>query len=308
MGEVRAIEERIIEAESRWRGHTFKRKNAHEAASACPFCGQAVTDGFVIWENGGYLCRKCGAVGWIDENDPHIPTADEIRDMQIRQLQRKVAEQEKRLTALEQMHQCTDHIHYYAQARDEQMRDLWYEKGVDDRLIDQYQLGICYHCKTDYPDERMSLTIPVINRGKLYNIRHRLIGGDPNDKYRPHRPGLGNTLFGADDVYSEDTGSILIIEGEIKRVIVKDRLGGNVVATMGKAGFQKPWASKFIRFDEVLIALDPDATDRASEMAGWFGDRAKVVTLPVKPDDFFTLEHGTVDEFNWFLRLARRTH
>jgi len=56
----------------------------------------------------------------------------------------------------------------------------------------------------------------------------------------------------------------------------------------------------------VMICLDPDATDRANEMAGWFGDRARVVQLPVKPDDFFTIEHGTVEDFRWFMRLARR--
>ena len=65
---------------------------------------------------------------------------------------------------------------------------------------------------------------------------------------------------------------------------------------------------RFERFKEVLIALDPDATDKAQQMAGWFGDRARVVFLPVKPDDFFTTENGTPDDFRLYMRLARRVH
>jgi hypothetical protein len=305
MGEVRAIEDRIIEAEMRWQGYQFRRKTANEASSACPFCRQAVTDGFVIFANGGYLCRKCGAVGWIDENDTRKPTQAEINAIQIRQIQRRIEEHEKRLTVLEQMHRCTDHIRYHRQMNDDGYRDYWLGEGMTDTTIDTYRLGACYGCPTDR-DRRFSFTIPVINGGKLVNIRHRLIGGDPGDKYRPHMAGLGNTLFNADDVYGEDIRSILIVEGEKKCIIVKQHLGGAVVGTMGKAGFQKPWATRFARFTEVLIALDPDATDRAREMAGWFGDRARIVRLPVKPDDFLVRYGGKIAEFEWFLSLARR--
>jgi len=307
MGEPLAIEQRIVEAETRWPGLQFRRKTAQEASSACPFCGQATEDGFLIFSSGSYWCRKCNAKGFIDENDAKPPSPEKLLEMRIAALEQKQAEHDKRLTALERMHQCTDHIRYYNQARDEEMRDFWYEKGVDDRLIDQYKLGVCHHCKTDQPRERMSLTIPVINGGNLVNIRHRLITND-NDRYRPHMAGLGNTLFGADDVYSPDKSSILVIEGEIKRIIVKDRIGGNVVATMGKAGFKRAWVTKFSQFAEVMICLDPDATDRANEMAGWFGDRARVVELTCKPDDFFTIYGGSASEFAEFLKQARKNH
>jgi hypothetical protein len=152
------------------------------------------------------------------------------------------------------------------------------------------------------------MTIPVFFRGVPVNIRHRLIAGDQNDKYRPHMAGLGNTLFNADDVYSENTQSIIVAEGEKKAIALKQFGLGNVVGTMGKAGFQKSWASRFSRFGEVLICLDPDAQDKAREMAGWFGDRARVVSLPTKADDFFVRYNGTVGQFNEFLRLARRVH
>ena len=305
MGTPLPIEQRITEAETRWPGLQFRRKTAHEASSACPFCHQATEDGFLVFDTGAYWCRKCDAKGFIDENDTTPPDPVKILAARLAAVERKQQEHERRLTALERMAKCTDHLTYHEQLNSD-MRDFWYEKGIDDKLIDQYQLGICWHCKTDQPDERMSLTIPVTFKNTLRNIRHRLIGGDQRDKYRPHLPLLGNTLFGADDVYSDDTSSILVIEGEIKRIIVKDKLGGNVVGTMGKGGFQRAWASRFDRFSEVLIALDPDATDKAREMAGWFGGKARVVSLPTKPDDFFHVYNGTPSQFNEFIKLARK--
>lgn len=297
-------------------GVHLKQVGNGEWAGPCPWCGG--TDRFHIWQEGNFWCRPapdhCSREGWIDEleDTKHRLSKLERRMLTIEREQAKARrereKQEKRITAIERMRRCTDHLRYYQQMNDAGFRDFWHEKGVGDHLIDQYQLGICYHCKTDQPGERMSLTVPVINGGKLVNIRHRLIGGDLGDKYRPHRAGLGNTLFGADDVYGKDTSSILIIEGEIKRIVVKDRVGGNVVGTMGKAGFQRSWARRFGRFDEILIALDPDAADKAREMASWFGERARVARIPVKPDDFFTIYGGTVADFEWFLRLARKHH
>lgn len=309
MGEPLAIETRMAQAETRWSGLQFKRKTAREACSPCPWCGGV--DRFSITDYGWYVCRPaaghCSRSGWIDEDDPSPPDKDKLLEIRIAALERKQAEHDKRLTALERMARCTDHLRYHSQLDEMDLRGEWYAKGVGDHLIEQYNLGLCLHCKTDQPNERMSLTIPISVKGVLKNIRHRLITNE-NDRYRPHYSGLGNMLFGADDVYSDDTSNILVIEGEIKRIVVKDKLGGNVVGTMGKAGFQKKWASRFSRFSEVLICLDPDAEDKAREMAGWFDGRARVVSLPTKPDDFFTVYKGTAGQFREFLRMARRIH
>lgn len=304
MGEHLAIETRIAQASKRWPHVQFKRRTDSWADGPCPWCGG--DDRFVIRSSGWYECRKCARDGWIDEDDPKPPDKEKLLEARIAALEQKQREHDRRLSALERMARCQDHLQYHDQMDQFGWRDMWYEKGVTDELIDAYRLGVCLHCRTDRPDERMSLTIPVVNRNRLVNIRHRLQGGDQSDKYRPHRPGLGNTLFGADDIYSDDTGSILIIEGEIKRIVVKDRLGGNVIGTMGKSGFQRAWASRFERFGEVLICLDPDAHDKARQMAGWIGKRARIVSLPVKSDDFFTYHHGTVEQFNEFVKMARK--
>jgi len=304
MGEQLSIEQRMAEAQSRWPGIQLKRQTSYQACSPCPWCGG--DDRFTINSTGWYNCRKCAREGWIDENDPTPPDPVKMLELRMAAMEQRERERDKRISALERMARCVDDVRYHQQLDEMDLRGLWYEKGVGDHLIEQYNLGLCLHCKTDQPAERMSLTIPVVIKKRKVNIRHRLIGGDQRDKYRPHFSGLGANLFGADDVYSDDTSSILVIEGEIKRIVVKDRLGGNVVGTMGKSGFKQSWARKFERFKEVLICLDPDATEKAQQMAGWFGGRARLMALPTKPDDFFHVYNGTVDQFNEFVRMARR--
>jgi len=303
MGEPLAIEQRIVEAETRWSGLQFRRKTAQEASSACPFCGQATEDGFLIFSSGSYWCRKCNAKGFIDENDPTPPDPVKLLEARVASLERAKADHEKRLSALELMHQCKEHIFYHEQM-DECDRGWWNEQGINDTMIDKYTLGVCYGCPTDR-ERRLSYTIPIINGGKLWNIRYRLIGGTPGDKYRPHMSNLPQTVFNGDFVYKDDKSSIMICEGE-KKSIVLDQYGFHAVGIMGKAGFQRAWATKFAQFAEVMICLDPDATDRANEMAGWFGDRARVVELTCKPDDFFTIYGGSASEFAEFLKQARK--
>ena len=45
----------------------MKPKGPHEFAGACPLCGGATNDGFIVWPDrprgGSFLCRKCGASG-----------------------------------------------------------------------------------------------------------------------------------------------------------------------------------------------------------------------------------------------------
>lgn len=292
-------------------GVHLRQVGSNEWAGPCPWCGG--DDRFHVWDNGYFICRAspshCSRKGWLDELEEtkRRLSALELEVLAIKREQernrREHEDYERRLSTLELMHQCKEHIHYHEQM-DECDRGWWNEQGINDAMIDKYMLGVCYGCPTDH-ERRLSYTIPVINGGKLWNIRYRLIGGTPGDKYRPHMANLPVTVFNGDFVYKEDKSSIMICEGE-KKSIVLDQYGFQAVGIMGKSGFKKPWAVKFAPFSEVMICLDPDATDRAHEMATWFGDRARVVRLPVKPDDFFTLHGGSEHDFEWFLRLARK--
>jgi hypothetical protein len=131
MGEHLAIEERIAQAETRWPGLQFKRKTSSEAASPCPWCGG--NDRFVIRSSGWYSCRQasghCSRSGWIDENNPSPPDKEKMLELRMAALERKQAEHDRRLSALERMAHCHDHERYHQQMDKDDMRDLWLAEG-----------------------------------------------------------------------------------------------------------------------------------------------------------------------------------
>lgn len=292
----------VTAAEQRW-GLQFKRKTASEYSGPCPFCRDGV-DRFLIFDNGGYWCRVCNAKGFVSENERITPEEKRLRRIEAeqRQLKQRQADQERRLSALERMHRCRDHLQYHQNLnRNEDALAYWLSEGVTYETMDQYQLGYCSRCPTDV-EGRPSYTIPVINGGELVNIRHRL-AGTSNDKYRPHMAGLGTQLFNA-DVIQEPRPEVLILEGA-KKCIVVGQFGFEAVAIMGKRAFRPEWLERFENVRTVSVALDPDAKESAYRLAGLFGGRGRVVDLPCKPDDMFVLFGATGDDLRGYLRVAR---
>lgn len=294
----------VAEAERRWHIQ-LKRKSHDEYVGACPFCN-AGEDRFHVWqERGNYWCRQCDAKGWLDEDKDMSDHERRIRELEARQraVERKQAEQEQRLSALERMHASTDHIRYWHNIVIEtQAIEYWDSQGMSLQTMDDYKLGYCPRCPTDH-DGRASYTIPVMAYGKLWNIRHRLIGAHDGDKYRPHLAGLPAMLFNADNL-ARDGDSITIVEGEKKSIVVAQS-GFPNVGLMGKSGFQSEWARKFAKFKTVYVALDPDAEAQATEIAAQFKGRGRVALLPGKIDDLIVKHGATAEDIEWFLRMAR---
>jgi len=208
---------------------------------------------------------------------------------------------EKRLSALERMHHCTDHLGYH-QHMTEQQRDYWYSEGIFDEAISKFILGYCPRCPTDR-DGRPSYTIPIFQGGELHNIRHRLIGADNGDKYRPHMAGLGIQLFNADTL-EENPDRVLVVEGE-KKTIVLDQSGFKAVGLCGKRSFLREWLPGFQGIKDIVVVLDPDAIKSADRLAGHLGPKARVTQLPVKIDDAIVKYGATVADIEAFLALAR---
>ena len=286
-------------ARARW-GIELKSKSNREACGPCPFCKDGV-DRFLVWADGGYWCRRCGKKGLVEKDDQNKLSQLERRvlrlEIQQAELKRKQEEQQKRMTALERMAKCADHLRYHDRLNQKAL-SYWLEEGIARDTVNQYLLGYCGRCPTDMKG-RASYTIPVINGGKLKNIRHRLAGAN-GDKYRPHMAGLGTQLFNADKL--KGRSKILIVEGE-KKSIVLDQFGFDAVAICGKRQFRKEWLPLFDG-KEVTVALDPDAQDSAYRLAGIF-ERGKVASLPVKIDDMLVKYFATTEDLTNFLRLAR---
>lgn len=300
MGEPRPIEERIAQAETRWRGLQLKR-TGNEAHGPCPRCGG--TDRFAIFEDGGYWCRQCGDSGWLDDDKRRPMTEAELTQIRLKRLEYQQAEHDRRLSALETMHASQDHLRYWHNMEvHTEAIEYWDSQGMSLQTIDDYLLGYCPRCPTDR-DGRASYTIPVLAAGKLWNIRHRLIGADDGDKYRPHVAGLPAMLFNA-DFLTREGDSVIIVEGE-KKSIIAAQTGFANVGLMGKSGFKPEWAAKFARFKTVHVALDPDALDQAAEISALFKGRGRVVYLYDKLDDMIVKHGATAEDIRWCIQQGR---
>lgn len=298
MGEELSIEHRMMQAQQRW-GVILKRKNTREAAGPCPLCRQADTDGFLVWADGGFFCRKCGSKGWVDDDEAKPLSQTELLALRVAKLERQQREHEERLSLLEQMARCKDHLKYHEGLTD-QAREYWWGEGITDESIERYLLGWCPKCPM-CPDSP-SYTIPIVRHDKLENIRHRLQkphGG----KYRPHRVGLGNSLFNA-DLLDQERASIIVTEGE-KKSIVATQSGFDAVGITGKRSFKREWLEWFDGIQVVYIALDPDATESAFRLGALFDGRARVARLPAKLDDMVTQYGATSTDIEAYLRVAR---
>jgi len=285
MGEQLDIEYRMAQAERRW-GCVLKRKNRNEAAGPCPLCSLADKDGFLVFCDGGFWCRQCGATGWVDDDKVKTLSQTEVLTLRVAKLERQQQEHEERLSRLEQMARCQDHLTYHDQMTLER-REYWHGEGIFDRAIDQFVLGYARQCPTCH--ECDSYTIPVFDISRqLVNIRHRLINPNGHGKYRPHMPGLGTHLFNAQTL-SESRKRVLILEGE-KKSIIYNQHGWHAVGLMGKSFKWNPkWFEWFAPHGEIVIALDPDAEENAWTLGELFAKRGfrqvRVANFATKPDD-----------------------
>lgn len=293
---------------------------SNEWYGACPFCEKGKLTGedrFRVWVGAGkegvgaFWCRQCGTRGFVDSLDDTDLTPEEKRLRRIEaeqeQARRERRELEKRMTALERMAQCTDHLEYHRTLSAED-RQWWYSQGILDPEIDFYQLGVCYGCPV-HPSHPISMTIPVYDSHleRLLNIRHRLLGMD-KDKYRPHMAGLPVTLFDSRLVHTEK--ELHVTEGE-KKAIVLTANGFPSVGVFGTAGFNLSWLKHFSKVRQLWILPDPDAQDswmklgrQIAQEADWLDVR--VATLPCKPDDFFIDEVGDADDFERVIKWAKK--
>jgi len=301
-------------AERHW-GLRFKKAGRDEYFSmdGCPFCGgqPGRSDRFRLFLDGSprVWCRQCDAKVFLDTLEDAAPLSPaEIRFRKIEAEQRRAARERQelyeRMTALEKMARCDDHLTYHFNMSDQGL-EYWLREGMTIDMIAKYQLGSCPRCPL-WPS-LSSYTIPVTNGGRLENIRHRLEtnGNDKAPRYLPHIKGLGLQLFNADAIEQARGGGLLVTEGEKKAIHVSERVMP-AVGIMGQRSFMKAWVTRILStVSRVYVALDPDAAESAGRLAAFFGDKARLVDLPTKADDFFTIHGGSPDDFGYFLRQAR---
>lgn len=302
-----------------------RRVSPVEFHAECPMCsdsghvGRDWPDRFFMRTDGSPrgFCRRCGYQAFADEDKRDFVITSEMRAQWLEErLERERIARARMDETLELLKREQTWLRYYNSLTAEAVC-WWGSKGVETDVMAYLKLGWCE--ARSFWDGQIEFTtptatIPVWSPGwQIQNLRHRLVHPTrPDDKYRPDRAGLPASLYHANPNIIPQ-GRALIVEGEIKSIVVCDKLDGYnghsglcVVGTPGKQFRKEILDIIKAQCDRVYIALDPDAKAQAWDTARYIGKAARVVYLPCKPDDFFTQFGGTRQDFEAALRYGRQ--
>ena len=230
-----------------------------------------------------------------------------LLEQKMRRLERTQKAHAERLTKIEQLQRAQMHLVYHRNLTTD-TRMLWYRQGVFDEMIDQFLLGYVAECPTYR--ESPARTIPVFGyNSELVNIRHRLLRPGKGGKYRPQMNGLGLALFNAAVLNNTSHERLLVLEGEVK-VVVLSQAGYAAVGLMGQgARWQPEWLEWLDDVGQIVVCLDPGAEKRAWELGRGFVERGfrdvRVAVFPLKPDDLVVRCGAGKAHVDSILNLAR---
>jgi hypothetical protein len=180
--------------------------------------------------------------------------------------------------------------------------DAW---GITPDTANRFRLGYCNTCPTYHESD--SITIPYYWRGKLVNLRHRLMQPADGGKYRPEMAGLQSAIFNAERL-DQPLEWLVLVEGEFKAAVL-EQYGFPAVGIPGATNFKEKWVRLFRQVERVYVALDPGVEDQAAGIGALLaraGVDARLVTVPVKPDDMLTVYDVTPGQFRQYLRLGAK--
>jgi len=176
-----------------------------------------------------------------------------------------------------------DEVSYYMQRLNESSAALEWLKSrcIHKHIADVYQIGYM----DDYYGRGPATTIPVYDMGELKTIRLRMWDKDADPRYRPIRSGLGSWMMN-DHVIAADGPEVVIVEGEIKAIILA-QFGISAVGLMGNS-LKREWFERFPKEKRVYVWLDPDINPLSKtwvkEFAALHGN-TYVIRSVAKPDD-----------------------
>lgn len=299
-------------------------RGSNEWSAACLHCGGggqrhdksdrlrlfAASNG----HNARVWCRRCNYFEWADANETQAP--DPARIKEAEELRREMAAREaKRLRFRIEELRSQAYWEGFHDAMREQHRAMWRREGISDGLQDYFRLGFVAERQFSNGGELFTspaMTIPVFDVGwKAVNVQYRIVNPPSGvGKYR-FTAGLPAPLY-LTDPDNEPSGATLLVEGAKKAVVCYAHLGHEftVVAVPSKAPGQA-LIKRLTECDPVYVALDPDAytADKGikpavNRIVRMLKGRARIVKLPVKPDDMFTMYGGTASDFMNFTRQA----
>lgn len=317
------------------RGANFK-KHLTDWRSHCPIHGGEDKNGFAVWDDGDKQRWKCftGQCGGGDAIDFIVSidrvdikraieilgggapiTQDELKaaveDRRVRAEQYEAKKRAEYEQALHELWQARAWERYYDNLdNNPSARKLWKDRGIPEDWQNLWQLGYCPDFVYAADGMRLhspSLTIPIFTNEELpANIRHRILNPfNPNDKYRPDRPGLKALPFMADYQTGKEHECVLVVEGEIKAMVSYiwlDSQQWQVYGIPGKEQYRELCES--LKGRDVWFAFDPDATPQANDAARIVGGR--VIPMVTKIDDALNARILNTKSLRRLLSMARK--
>jgi len=167
-------------------------------------------------------------------------------------------------------------------------RNWWYSRGLDEQTIANFHNGVCHHELYG-----RCYTIPLLNDGKLRNIKLRLT--DKAERFGRYRffyrnQPLCDVLFNKDALTAKE--KIYLVAGEIKAEVMTRF---DLTALSGVNGCQHwhPSWDELLRGRNICLVFDPGEEEHAFRIGRRLckNSRVRILQLPHKPDDFI-LKYG----------------
>jgi hypothetical protein len=245
-----------------------------------------------------WFCRKCHPEnGWLDEINPNLKeplSQDKLNEMKLK----RDAEESRRRLELDRVLQdytSREVWDAYQRKLTDEHRLWWEKQGVPNGWQDYLRLGYTpekvYRNKAGELISSPAYTIPYFHQGFSFKtMQYRLFDApDPNDRYR-FENGLDATFYMTmpDRPLADQA---VICEGAKKAMVVSIRAGNDNMTVLGIPSKSTTGGIEEYVKDcgRVYIVLDPDAIDKARDLARRVGNSARVIDLPVKADDAFLL-------------------
>jgi len=290
----------------REKGFEHKSQGKEIVLRECPFCGDTKSHFYIDpGEDGLYFCHKCQERGNLITLKKHLGDWEPVKNgigsprgrvnMAIKQafpskvrvnhgLNEKVA-----LKAHERLLSDAEGLAYTE------------ERGLTLETVKAFKLGLQVN-----PDGKRWLTIPHYVKGKLVNVKSRIL--PPAEKASRRVQGCPSVLFNAYAIEGEE--EIYLTEGEIDAITLWQGGIKNVVGiTAGAGSFLPEWVDQLAKLKKIYLCYDPDKDGQkgAREAARRLGyNRCFNVELPDGQDvnDFFR-EHD-IFEFQTLVNEARQ--
>lgn len=278
--------------------------------SACPFqCppDSGGSDRFIIFKEGNYWCRNCGASGWLKEKERGWrPSSADLELIAKRHKAQQQSDAEK-LAAWQRAHAHAPWKDWMEQMPIEKWAE-WETMGMPESVITQYSLG--WREEVEIMTEKYGrLTLPAFTipiaapmNCEIVNIQYRLENVPAGvGKYRQAYNIPAAALY----ANQNQQGIVWVVEGA-KKALVLNRLFDAKHQVVGlPSNVPSPALLEKIAsypFETIYLAFDPNSDNAIRRAVKYLTNRVRVLRLPDKPDDL-VLAHGW--DAARFLRYAK---